>query len=131
MESKFGARSSSENCWNLTSEASSSERTLSSPLHEPSSKKPHAVGKDDDVTDVITNQDQLRVFYKDLNLEARISCSNQQLLLTFLSRSLTATDINNKNSNLLDQIFPPITDSNIGYHELILSKSNYLQLKLL
>ncbi|KAI9611311.1 hypothetical protein KEM48_004552 [Puccinia striiformis f. sp. tritici PST-130] len=92
--------------------------SVTGPLHEPSSKKPHAVGKDDDVTDVITNQDQLRVFYKDLNLEARISCSNQQLLLTFLSRSLTATDINNKNSNLLDQIFPPIT-------------GNYLQLKLL
>ncbi|KAI9608085.1 hypothetical protein H4Q26_005540 [Puccinia striiformis f. sp. tritici PST-130] len=29
------------------------------PLHKPSSKKPGAVGKDNDVTDVITNEDWL------------------------------------------------------------------------
>ncbi|KNE94494.1 hypothetical protein PSTG_12140 [Puccinia striiformis f. sp. tritici PST-78] len=70
-------------CWNLTSDLLSSKRVLSSPLHEPLSKKPRAVGQVDDVTDVITDQDQL---------------------------SLTATDINNKHSDLLDRIFPPITD---------------------
>ncbi|KAI9609864.1 hypothetical protein H4Q26_006853 [Puccinia striiformis f. sp. tritici PST-130] len=57
--------------------------SVTGPLHKPSSKKPRAVGKDNDVTDVITNQDQL---------------------------SLTTTDINNKHVDLLDQIFPLITD---------------------
>ncbi|KAI9623052.1 hypothetical protein KEM48_009671 [Puccinia striiformis f. sp. tritici PST-130] len=70
-------------CWNSTSDSSSTQRTLSSPLHKPSFKKPHAVGKDNDVTDVITDQDQL---------------------------SLTSTNINNKHLNLFNQIFPPITD---------------------
>ncbi|KAH9460978.1 hypothetical protein Pst134EA_017286 [Puccinia striiformis f. sp. tritici] len=73
-------------CWNSTSGSSLIKRPIASPLSGSLSKKPRAVGKGNDVTDVITNQDRLIT---------------------------TTTDNNNNHSNLLDRIFPPITVTSV------------------
>ncbi|KAI9618479.1 hypothetical protein H4Q26_012300 [Puccinia striiformis f. sp. tritici PST-130] len=66
-------------CWNTTS----GQKRTTSPLSGSLSKKPCAVGKGNDVTDVITNKAEL---------------------------TITPVNSNHNNSNLLDRIYPPISD---------------------
>ncbi|KAI9625438.1 hypothetical protein KEM48_010918 [Puccinia striiformis f. sp. tritici PST-130] len=66
----------------MTSDLNHPKRTTS-PLFGSLFKKPCAVGKGDDVTDVITNKGEL---------------------------SHSPVNSNQTNSNLIDRIYPPITD---------------------